>query len=325
MNKLAGKSEILYIFDAKDTVPNGDPFTGEQRYDEVTQKAMVSDVRLKRYIRDFIDENYSEDDTKSGMRIFYSSIQELSRSGDRAVKIGTVTKEVKKKQVVDKDESLKKLLSECIDVRLFGVVVAGEKNSTTEYTGNLTGAVQFKFMNRSLNRVELQTVQNTTVMKSKEDNSQGSIATSSYVPYSIFSTVGYVNPNSAKRNGLTENDVEVMVKALWNEINTKNSRSKTGQNSRLLFKINYKDNISKIADLEAGIRVKNDTMKFRTFDDIKGELDFSKLEEMINRASSHIENIEVFIDENSFEKGFLNISGTEVIYKSIFGNEITEL
>lgn len=50
------KSEILFLYEGKNNEPNGDPFTGEQRYDEETKKVLVSDVRIKRYIRDFIDE-----------------------------------------------------------------------------------------------------------------------------------------------------------------------------------------------------------------------------------------------------------------------------
>jgi CRISPR-associated protein Csh2 len=50
------KSEILFLYESTYSVPNGDPFTGEQRYDEETKKILVSDVRIKRFIRDyFID------------------------------------------------------------------------------------------------------------------------------------------------------------------------------------------------------------------------------------------------------------------------------
>jgi CRISPR-associated protein Csh2 len=47
------KSEILFLYESSFSVPNGDPFTSEQRYDEETKKALVSDVRIKRFIRDY--------------------------------------------------------------------------------------------------------------------------------------------------------------------------------------------------------------------------------------------------------------------------------
>ena len=47
------KSEILFFYETSYSTPNGDPFTGEQRYDEETKKILVSDVRIKRFIRDY--------------------------------------------------------------------------------------------------------------------------------------------------------------------------------------------------------------------------------------------------------------------------------
>ena len=50
------KSEILFLYESTYSVPNGDPFTGEQRYDDETKKVLVSDVRIKRFIRDYFVE-----------------------------------------------------------------------------------------------------------------------------------------------------------------------------------------------------------------------------------------------------------------------------
>ena len=148
------KREFLFLYDAKDCIPNGDPFTGEQRYDEDTQTALVSDVRLKRYIRDFIDYNSGKewlDENRD--KIFYSDKSGKKTTGSRASEISP------KKKNIDNLEDLK---NKCIDVRLFGVVVAG-KNSG-EYNTQLTGAVQFKMFNRTLNKVFLPTTQNTSIM-----------------------------------------------------------------------------------------------------------------------------------------------------------------
>jgi len=54
------KSEILFLYESSYSVPNGDPFTSEQRYDEETKKVLVSDVRIKRFIRDYFDERGEE-------------------------------------------------------------------------------------------------------------------------------------------------------------------------------------------------------------------------------------------------------------------------
>lgn len=305
------KKEFLFLYDAKDCVPNGDPFTGEQRYDEDTQQALVSDVRLKRYIRDFIDDNYNDE------KVFYSNKDGKKTTGTRAIEISPIKENV---------NNLEDLKNKCIDIRLFGTVVAGK---TGQYNTQATGAVQFKLFNRTLNKVFLPTTQNTSVMPSKDGNEQGSIATFSFLPYGLFSCIGYFNPTSAKENLVKDTDLTKMKIALWNEINLKNTRSKTGQQSRLLIEIEYNDDYYKIPDIEYSITLKNEQkFKYRQFDDIKNDLDFSKLVKFFNSSESLIDNIKIYIDEFSFEKDFLNIGEglkLKVKYFAIKGKEIKEL
>lgn len=54
MENISKKSEILFLYETSYNVPNGDPFTGEQRCDEETKKILVSDVRMKRFVRDYL-------------------------------------------------------------------------------------------------------------------------------------------------------------------------------------------------------------------------------------------------------------------------------
>ena len=315
------KREFLFLYDAKDCVPNGDPFTGEQRYDEDTQTALVSDVRLKRYIRDFIDDGYEDE------IVFYSDKDGKKTTGSRAMELSAEMKEIKTtkstKEVLDTVENLKQLKEKCIDIRLFGTVVAGKEG---QYNTQATGAVQFKMFNRTLNKVFLPTTQNTTIMPSKDGNEQGSIATFSYLPYGLFSCVGYFNPTTAVENGLKEEDLEKMKIALWNEINTKNTRSKTGQQSRLLVEIEYNDDYYNIPDIEYSIRLENEQkFKYRKFEDIQEDLNYSKLEEFLNKSESLIESVNIYIDSFSFEKDFLELNEDlkkKTKYFTIKGKEI---
>lgn len=305
------KKEFLFLYDAKDCIPNGDPFTGEQRYDEDTQQALVSDVRLKRYIRDFIDDNYIDE------KVFYSNKDGKKTTGTRAVEISPIKESV---------NNLEDLKNQCIDIRLFGTVVAGKSG---QYNTQATGAVQFKLFNRTLNKVFLPTTQNTSIMPSKDGNEQGSIATFSFLPYGLFSCIGYFNPTTAKENLVKDTDLDKMKIALWNEINLKNTRSKTGQQSRLLIEIEYNDDYYKIPDIEYSIILKDEQkFKYRQFEEIKNDLDFSKLIKFFNSSKSLIDNIKIYIDEFSFEKDFLNIDEdlkSKVKYFAIKGKEIKEL
>ncbi len=312
------KKEFLFLYDAKDCVPNGDPFTGEQRYDEDTQTALVSDVRLKRYIRDFLDANYEEDNKK----VFYSNKDGGGTTGSRALKLSA------KKTDDVKISNLQELKQKCIDVRLFGAVVAGNKKNG-EYDTQATGAVQFKLFNRTLNKVFLPTTQNTTIMKSSADKAQGSMATYSYLPYGLFSCVGYFNSATGEENNVTQDDLDNMKVALWNEINIKNTRSKTGQRSRLFIEIEYNDDYYKLPDIEYAIELKDEKkFKYRSFDDIKDDLNFSKLKDFLNTSSSLINSIKIYIDTFSFEKDFLQLNDelkSKTKYFTIKGKDIKEI
>ncbi|WP_286682990.1 type I-B CRISPR-associated protein Cas7/Csh2 [Sulfurospirillum sp. MES] len=320
--KKMNKREFLFLYDAKDCIPNGDPFTGEQRYDEDTQQALVSDVRLKRYIRDFIDDNENDEVwlTKTSDKVFYSDKTGKKTTGMRASEVSPKAENV---------DNLQDLKNKCIDVRLFGTVVAGNSKKSAEYNTQATGAVQFKLFNRTLNKVFLPTTQNTSIMVSKDGNEQGSMATFSFMPYGLFSCIGYFNPTTGTENNINENDLEKMKIALWNEINLKNTRSKTGQQSRLLIEIEYKDDYYKIPDIEYSITLKDEKkFKYRQFDDIKDDLDFTKLSDFLNRSEELISTVKIYIDEFSFAKNFLSVDEilkSKVQYFAIKGKEIKEL
>ena len=293
------KKEFIFLYDAKNTIPNGDPFTGEQRYDEESKKALVSDVRIKRYIRDFLD----NDPFNDGDIVFYSD------------KTSKGTTEERKKEL--KIKSIDELKDKCIDVRLFGVVTSEKKDN------KLTGAVQFMLFNPSINKVDLITTQNTTIMTSKSGNTQGSIATYSYVPYAIFVVTGYFNPIIGKENRVSKKDIEKMIISMWQEINSKNTRSKNSQTSRLLIEINYKDNYSKVADLDESIRVKD--KEYRSFEEIKEDLDFSKMFEILNKNADLIESVNIYLDENSFSKDDFKDLNVNKNFFAIKGLDIKEI
>lgn len=287
---IENRMEIIYLYDAKDCDPNGDPFTGEPRYDESCQKVMVSDVRLKRYIRDYIDRFYSdeEDDnvdvSEKNKIIFYSSLGETETVGQRRDSLADFVKRD------DSDDILKK----CIDIRLFGCVLA-EKGENI----NLTGTVQFKNLNRSINKVELQAMQNTSVMKTGEEKTQGAMAMTTIVPYALISAIGYVNSKTAESNHTKIEDINLMLKSLWNQVNIMNTRSKTGQTSRLLLLIEYVDGISKISDLENSIELKEekkDNLDYRDFNEIESDLNFEPLLTKIKENNSLVSSVKFYVD-----------------------------
>ena len=281
MSTLEEKSEIIFLYESKYSIPNGDPFTGEQRYDEETKKVLVSDVRIKRFIRDYmydigktiyvINDKDQTDECTSG-----------SGSAARVIflrkKFEEELKEAEKMAKENKDKSFSSnlfLLKKCIDVRLFGGISTEKKGNV-----NLTGPVQFALLNPSLNSVDLRIHQNTSVFSSDVSKSAGAIGTTSLVPYSLNQIHGWINPFTAKLSGLQDNEVNEMFKALWDSINNANTRSKSNQSSLILLQLVYNKKTDKVYGTDKLISYTSEKRdeQLRDISDIK--FNFDKLSDI---------------------------------------------
>lgn len=296
------KSEILFLYETSYNIPNGDPFTGEQRYDEETKKILVSDVRIKRFVR-----TYLEDVMK--LPIYVSSKTGAGQSDSKGV-IKWIAENRNPHQLKD----IKELLKEQIDVRLFGgistlgdkaEIKVGDKKVNVNGHVQLTGPVQFASLSPSLNRVDLRMHQNTSHFKSKDENTQGSIGTTTLVPYSIVQVHGWVNPLVGEDTGLTDSDLQLLYKAMWRGTSGEGSsfsRSKVGQESLLLLVIEYEKQTDKIYGIDRKISItpkngKHDE-QIRSLDDF--DFDFSKLVEVAK--SENIYKIKYYTEIASIKK-----------------------
>lgn len=270
------KSEILFLYESSYSVPNGDPFTSEQRYDEETKKVLVSDVRIKRFIRDYFDERGEE------VYVIDKRIEGAKEGSGAAMRMKLLKDQFKGDESIltkGKTDALK-IMQKCIDVRLFGGISTEGGDAV-----NLTGAVQFALLNPSLNKTDLRMHQNTSVFASSGEKTRGAIGTTTVVPYSLNQIHGRINPFSARHTGLNQADVSEMFKALWVSINNANTRSKSNQNSLLLVQIIYSDANKKIYGADRLIEIDKDKTEkqdeqIRNSDDYV--LNFTKLKEAVN-------------------------------------------
>jgi len=305
MENQVKKSEILFLYETSYNIPNGDPFTGEQRYDEETKKILVSDVRMKRYVRDYLnekgqdiyvvnDKSFAEGD-ESGSAARIKSLQNKFKAEIEAEQNQA---KQEKRQFSPALFSIKK----CIDVKLFGGIATGKGDAV-----NLTGPVQFSLLNPSFNEVVLRMHQNTSVFTSSAENKQGAIGTTTLVPYSLVQIHGWVNPKVAEKTGMIPKDLKLMYEGLWYGTSgdgSSHSRSKIGQNSVLLLEIEYAANNQKIYGVDRLIELKpkNDKKgeQLRSMDDY--ELDFSKLFEKAKEEK--VLKIKFYTEIDSFKKLF---------------------
>ncbi|NIQ06859.1 MAG: type I-B CRISPR-associated protein Cas7/Csh2, partial [Candidatus Korarchaeota archaeon] len=213
---------------------------------------IVTDSRLKRTIRDYLDsqgeeifikEMKREDGTlKSRARLLSEYLTE--HSGEFPNWELENLKEVKEKS----DNQLWNLLAEVsakklkdalldtfLDLRLFGATIAVKKKTITQI-----GPVQFK-LGRSLHQVKPQLIKGTTVMPSRAGVEAGTITETWVLPYSLIGFYGIVNENTGKETGLTEEDLDLLMEGMWNGTKDLITRSKVGQIPRFLLRVVYSE------------------------------------------------------------------------------------
>jgi CRISPR-associated protein Csh2 len=220
------------LYDVKDINPNGDPLDeNKPRIDEETMVNLVSDVRLKRTVRDYLHDF-------KGLEVF---IRETRKEDGTLIDKEDRLDDLK---VTSGDELLKK----CVDIRLFGATAAIKGKSII-----LTGPVQFR-IGRSLHRVKVAYMKGTTVMLPTNRASRGR-SRAVFPPYSLIGFYGVVNENAALSTQLTDDDVALLYDGLWNGTKELISRSKVGQMPRLLLSVVYKEKNYHIGDLNGTIKL----------------------------------------------------------------------
>ena len=272
---IKNRSEILFLYDITDANPNGDPNDeNKPRIDEETGINIVTDVRLKRTIRDYLYE--------------YKKQEIFIRVRDKNGKL-------KDKDDLLADSKGKNRLKECIDLRLFGETTAVEEQRKTR-----TGPVQFKY-GRSLHKVNLTYIKGTTVMPSKKGKEQGTFTERYILPYSLIAFYGVINETAAitQEIPLTEDDIDLMMEALWHGTKNLISGSKFGQNPRFLLQVIYKEGLSfYIGELDKRIRLISDKRdeEIRRIEEVN--LDITQLIDTLSQQQEKIHRIRMKVDEH---------------------------
>lgn len=235
---IANRQEILFLYEARDCNPNGDPIDENRpRTDPETGQATVTDVRIKRTVRDYLF-------ATMGSREGYDILVRDTHNPDGTLKDGKGRcNDFIAKSGVAANAGIAELipavtdviLKKCIDARLFGTTLPVQKGSI-----KITGPVQFSAFNRSLHSVSPVFIQQTAAFASKEGMMQKSFAERWILPYALIAAYGVVNEVAAKTTKLSRDDVDLLVKGLWKGTNGLNTHSKMGHQSMLLVRINYK-------------------------------------------------------------------------------------
>ncbi len=302
---LKNRREILFLYDIKDANPNGDPMDeNKPRMDEETDTNIVTDVRLKRTIRDYLHDFKNKEIFIREISDEKGNIQDAKlRARDFLYKIENGEKREISLKDVDLNEMKNivssNILNDCIDVRLFGATIPIEKDTKNKSSVTYTGPVQFR-MGRSMHKVEVKFIQGTGAFASKEGATQKTFREEYIVPYSLIAFYGIVNENAAKSTKMTEDDLLELRDAIWNGTKNLISRSKAGQMPRLYMEIGYKEDNYHIGDLDKYISLvkKDETMDDKAIRDVSDfAIEIAPLYELLSKHKDSIKDVIIKKDE----------------------------
>jgi len=254
-NYLSSRREILFLYDIKMGNPNGDPDENRPRVlPDGTN--YVSDVRLKRFVRDFLK--------LQGNDILVDTIEGRTTNLTGRVEHYLLSKG---KKQLDGKELVDVILDAFIDARLFGSSLAfkagkkeeedGEENEETKKDKKnksekwepkpepktLTGAVQFN-MGEVLHKTQDVEMFGTSLFGSDDSKGQGTFTSYFGLRYALVGFNGIANEHSAKLSRMTDANYEELLKALWCGVRSAaNTRTKVGQVPRMLVSIEYKPGV----------------------------------------------------------------------------------
>lgn len=239
---IKNRYDFVVLFDVENGNPNGDPDAGNMpRMDAQTQFGLVTDVCLKRKIRNYV-EMVKED--APGYRIYVKDHAILNKCDEEGFKaVGITEDKVPKKMEDDTDTGLKIREWMCknfYDVRTFGAVMTKFKTAKLNY-GQVRGPVQLGFA-RSIEPIFAQEITITRVAITKESdakNKENTMGNKYIIPYGLYRCEGFVSANLARKTtGFSEEDLELLWDAILNMFENDHSaaRGKMAVRKLIIFK-----------------------------------------------------------------------------------------
>lgn len=221
VNDATKRHDAVLYFDVMDGNPNGDPDAGNlPRVDPETMQGLVTDVAIKRKVRNFVDDLHgAEERFKIYVQDKGVSLNELHQRAytERGLK-STGTKQ--KREDVDSARSW--MCENFFDVRTFGAVM-----STGVNAGQVRGPVQITFsrsidpivpLDLSITRVAITREDDAKVVVAEDGTSSGGKQTEmgrkALVPYGLYRCHIYISPQQAKDTGFSNEDLALFWDAL---------------------------------------------------------------------------------------------------------------
>ena len=288
--KIEKRYDFVYLFDVQDGNPNGDPDAGNMpRVDPETGTGLVTDVSLKRKVRNFVQMTQDQ----AGYDIFIKERGVLNNLIDEAYD----QEIVKDNKGADKIEKARQFMCDkYYDVRTFGAVMSTGKNA-----GQVRGPVQLTFsrsidpivtLEHSITRMAVASEKEIKVNEEtgKESYTENRTMGRKYtVPYGLYRCHGFVSAHFAESTGFTQKDLELFWQSLINMFDHDHSAARGQMNARGLYIFEHDNKLGnapahKLFDLIT-VKAKDANKPIRAFSDYSVQIDESSLPDGIKLDS----------------------------------------
>lgn len=207
---IQNRYEFVLFFDVTNGNPNGDPDAGNMpRLDPESSKGLVTDVCLKRKIRNFVEVAY---ENEPGYEIYVKEKSVLNLQNKRAYDALGIESEAKK---LPKDEAKARditawMCKNFFDIRSFGAVMTTEVNS-----GQVRGPVQFAFAQSIDPVIPIEvSITRMAVTNEKDLEKERTMGRKYIVPYALYRVHGFISAKLAEKTGFSDEDLEKLWQAL---------------------------------------------------------------------------------------------------------------
>lgn len=234
MTAIANRYEFVLLFDVANGNPNGDPDAGNlPRLDPETNQGLVTDVCLKRKVRNYVELAH---EGAAGYNIYMQEKSVLNDQHKKAYEALDIKPEQKKlpKDAAKARELTAWMCGNFFDVRTFGAVMTTEINA-----GQVRGPVQLAFASSIDPIVPIETsITRMAVTNEKDLEKERTMGRKHIVPYGLYRAHGYISAKLAERTGFSDDDLALLWDSLINmfEHDRSAARGEMATRKLILFK-----------------------------------------------------------------------------------------
>lgn len=210
MTALQNRYDFVYLFDVANGNPNGDPDAGNlPRMDPETSQGLVTDVALKRKIRNYVS---LAREGQTGFEIYMTERAVLNRQHARAYEAEKLKSEAKKlpKEEAEARKLTSWMCANFFDIRAFGAVMTTEVNC-----GQVRGPIQLTFARSAEPVMPLEiSITRSSVTNEKDIDKERTMGRKHIVPYGLYRAHGFINAKLAEKTGFSDGDLGLVWDAL---------------------------------------------------------------------------------------------------------------